>query len=70
MTETITLKEENLVTYAKAAYPFPEVKSAADAPAADKLSCPLGAAVLLSPSTYPIDRKKKVNALTAKNKTI
>jgi hypothetical protein len=35
-----------LVAYAKAAYPFPELKSAAD-----PLSCPLGAAGLVSPST-------------------
>jgi hypothetical protein len=42
--KTIMLKEER--AYAKAAYPFPELKSAAD-----PLSCPLGAAGLVSPST-------------------
>jgi hypothetical protein len=39
-------ERRELVAYAKAAYPFPEVKSAAD-----PLSCPLGAAGLVSPST-------------------
>jgi hypothetical protein len=44
--ENYYAERRELVAYAKAAYPFPEVKSAAD-----PLSCPLGAAGLVSPST-------------------